>query len=176
MTFPNLNGSVRLFTRDGGSGGNCETADPGSHWTFKGTYIYMHWKNDPEDLYYYDRSQEIGHIYGFAGVSKNDINVGDFVKVAWGAKIRPMGCYLLWSDTQNAARRMTRGAADSELPQRITVRLVSSNGETTAIGELDTKTGEISMDGWWTLDGIKLSGKPSSKGIYINNGKKIVIK
>ena len=181
MTFPNINGSVRLFTRDGGSGGNCETADPGSHWTFKGTYIYMHWKNDPEDLYYYDRSQEIGHIYGFAGVSKNDINVGDFVKVAWGAKIRPMRAYLLWNDMPNAAnaRALTRGTAatEEELPQSVTVRLVGSNGETTGIGTLDTKTGEMTFDSeaWYTLDGVRLSGKPSKKGLYINNGKKIVI-
>ena len=182
MTFPNINGSVRLFTRDGGSGGNCETADPGSHWTFKGTYEYMHWKNDPNDLYYYYRSQEIGHIYGFAGVSKNDINVGDFVKVAWGAKIRPMRAYLLWNDMPNAAnaRALTRGAAatDEELPQRITVRLVGSNGETTSIGTIDTKTGEMTFDSeaWYTLDGVRLSGKPTKKGLYINNGKKIVIK
>ena len=158
-------------------GGGQETKPSGSNWTFKGTYSYMKWTTDTSDPdYNAERADEIGKAYGFAGKEKTDIEVGDFVRVASGAKIRPMGCYLLWSDTQNAARRMTRGAADSELPQRITVRLVSSNGETTAIGELDTKTGEISMDGWWTLDGIKLSGKPSSNGIYINNGKKIVIK
>ena len=182
MTFPNIDGSVRLFTRDGGSGGNCETADPGSHWTFKGTYKYMHWKNDPDDVYYYYRSQEIGHVYGFAGVEKDDINVGDFVKVAWGAKIRPMCCYLLWSDIPNAAnaRALTRGAAatEEELPQSITVRLVGSNGETTGIGEIDTKTGEVTFnsEAWYTLDGVRLSGKPTEKGLYINNGKKVVIK
>ena len=158
-------------------GGGQETKPSGSNWTFKGTYSYMKWTTDTSDPdYNAERADEIGKAYGFAGKEKTDIEVGDFVRVASGAKIRPMGCYLLWSDTQNAARRMTRGAADSELPQRITVRLVSSNGETTAIGELDTKTGEISMDGWRTLDGIKLSGKPSQRGIYINNGRKIVIK
>jgi hypothetical protein len=31
-------------------------------------------------------------------------------------------------------------------------------------------------DAWYTLDGRRLSGKPTQKGIYINNGKKIVIK
>ncbi len=29
---------------------------------------------------------------------------------------------------------------------------------------------------WYDLKGRKLTGKPSSKGIYINNGKKAVIK
>ena len=104
------------------------------------------------------------------------------VKVAWGAKIRPMRAYLLWNNEPNSAnaRSFTRGAAatDEELPQSITVRLVGSNGETTGIGTLDTETGEMTFDSeaWYTLDGVRLSGKPTKKGLYINNGKKIVIK
>ena len=31
-------------------------------------------------------------------------------------------------------------------------------------------------DAWCTLDGRKLDGKPTQKGVYVNNGKKIVIK
>ena len=104
--------------------------------------------------------------------------MGDFVKVKSGAKIRPMCCYLLWSDKPNATK--TRGVSDEELPSRITVRLVSSIGggdeQTTAIGTLDTETGEIDFSGWYDMNGHKLSGKPTKKGIYINNGKKVVIK
>ena len=171
MSFPNINGSVTLSTE---GGGNCETADEGSHWTFKGTYEYKEWQSGGAN------AAEIGKVYGFAGVAKDDINVGDFVKVANGAKIRPMCCYLLWNNEPNSAnaRSFTRGAAatDEELPQRITVRLVGSNGETTAIGTLDTKTGEIDFSGWYDMSGHKLSGKPTKKGLYINNGKKVVIK
>ncbi|UKK55291.1 beta strand repeat-containing protein [Prevotella communis] len=155
-------------------GGNQQTADQGSNWTFKGTYAYREWIADGTN------SEEIGKAYGFAGVQKTGIEIGDFVRVASGAKIRPMCCYLLWSDTPNNARALTRGAAatEEELPQSITVRLVGSNGEVTSIGEIDTKTGEMTFDSeaWYTLDGVRLSGKPSKKGLYINNGKKIVIK
>jgi hypothetical protein len=31
-------------------------------------------------------------------------------------------------------------------------------------------------EAWYSLDGRKLSGKPAQKGVYINNGKKIVMK
>ncbi|MBR6141637.1 MAG: hypothetical protein IKQ37_07750, partial [Bacteroidaceae bacterium] len=31
-------------------------------------------------------------------------------------------------------------------------------------------------DTWYSLDGKKLSGKPSQKGIYVNNGRKVVLK
>ena len=35
---------------------------------------------------------------------------------------------------------------------------------------------EHSADAWFTLDGRKLSGKPSVKGVYVNNGRKVIIK
>jgi hypothetical protein len=31
-------------------------------------------------------------------------------------------------------------------------------------------------EGWYTLDGLKLQGKPTAKGIYIHNGRKYIIK
>jgi hypothetical protein len=30
--------------------------------------------------------------------------------------------------------------------------------------------------GWYTLDGLQLSGMPTQEGIYIYNGKKMVVK
>ena len=48
--------------------------------------------------------------------------------------------------------------------------------ETTGVGH--TEITEITEKGeaWYTLDGRKLSGKPAQRGVYINNGKKIIIK
>ena len=108
------------------------------------------------------------------------VEAGQFVRFAPGAFIKPMRCYLSYVGTSAPApaRGLTRAAATDDLPQSITVRLVSRNGETTAIGEIDAKTGKMTFDSeaWYTLDGVRLSGKPSTKGIYINNGKKVAIK
>ena len=60
--------------------------------------------------------------------------------------------------------------------ETIKVRLIGANGEITAIGTLHTQTGEVELDGWYTLDGTRLSGQPTRKGIYVNNGKKVIIK
>ena len=174
VTFDLNNSTVTLNTN---GGGNRVTADEGSHWTFKGTYEYMKWTTETGDPdYNADRAAEIGRAYGFAGVAKDGINVGDFVRVASGAKIRPMRAYLLWNDMPNFARTRNRAAATTEeLPQRITVKLISANDEVTGIGEIDTTTGEMSFDGWYTMDGVRLDSKPTTKGIYINNGKKVII-
>ena len=178
ITFDLNGGTVTLNTTTAGEDSN----EKDDLWDFIGTYSYIKWTTVTGDQdYSAEREAEIGKVYGFAAVEKTGIHVGDFVRVASGAKIRPMCAYLKWKGSiPNNARALTRGAAndDTELPQRITVKLVSASGETTAIGTLDTTTGEVSFDSeaWYTLDGVRLSGKPTKKGLYINNGKKIVIK
>ena len=95
--------------------------------------------------------------YGFAAQSGTEaggaatVDAGQFVRFTIGAFIKPMRCYLSY---------------------------VGTEAPTTAIGEIDTKTGKMTFDSeaWYTLDGVRLSGKPGRKGIYINNGRKIVIK
>ena len=176
-------GGIPIFT-EGYEGGTKQTEYDGSKesyswnkWDFKGTYQPRYWSDS-------ENPEEIGKVYGFAGATKEvdekHVVAGDFVRAKSGAKIRPTSCYLMWAGSEPSnARALTRSAAATEeLPQSITVKLISASGETTAIGTLDTKTGEVTFDSeaWYTLDGVRLSGKPSSKGIYINNGKKVAIK
>ena len=49
-------------------------------------------------------------------------------------------------------------------------------GETTGVEELKSSRTEELNEGWYDLNGRKLSKKPTTKGIYIKNGKKVVIK
>lgn len=45
--------------------------------------------------------------------------------------------------------------------------------DATAIEIVDN--GKLTDDSWWTLTGVKLEGKPTESGIYIHNGKKVVV-
>ena len=140
-------------------------------WTFVGTYTTQTWDSAPTG------------IYGFSAQNANDgIQQGQFVKVGAYVRIKPMRCYLVYKDRGEnyaGAPGMNRAASAGELlPETIGVRLISANGEVTAIGTLHTRTGEVSFDSeaWYTLDGKRLNAKPNTKGIYVNNGKKVVIK
>ena len=177
MTFPNISsmtgGVVTLqptTANDGLYGG----ATTDAAWNFHGSYKGKSWAVASND-------------YGFAAQSGTEaggaatVEAGQFVRFTTNAFIKPMRCYLSYVGTEAPApaRGLTRSAAATDdLPQSITVRLVSRSGETTAIGEIDTKTGKMTFDSeaWYTLDGVRLSSKPSTKGIYINNGKKVAIK
>ncbi len=155
---------------------NVEVNDPvvtGGKWNLIGTYESRLW-NDTHN------TEEIGSVYGFAAQnydgSSYTVNPGDFVKAMAGASIAPFRAYLKYTAPVSNAPR--RGTAEEALPSRMSVRLVNADGDVTAIGTIDTKTGEIRFDSeaWYTLDGRRLNGKPSVKGMYINNGKKIIVK
>ena len=190
----NYSDGISIFTQ-GNEGGNKVkpydgTADfAWNKWDFIGTYQPRYWYDGSDSEHPAENIGELDKVYGFAGSTKEvqgvynnttTVQAGEFVRAKNGAKIRPTSCYLMWTGYEPdyaPARGMTRGAAaDEDVPQRITVKLVSASGETTAIGEIDMETGEFDFSGWYTLDGVKLSGKPSTKGIYINNGKKVAIK
>ena len=51
------------------------------------------------------------------------------------------------------------------------------DGSTTSISSVSTDNMKSNAaEGWYTVNGIKLQGVPTEKGVYINNGKKVVIK
>lgn len=50
-----------------------------------------------------------------------------------------------------------------------------NGGQTTGIRFLSTDSKDIG-DVWFTLSGVSLNGKPTVRGVYINNGRKVVIK
>ena len=55
-----------------------------------------------------------------------------------------------------------------------TVLEIDFGEEETDIETVDS--GQLTDDSWYTLSGVKLNGKPATKGVYLFNGKKIVIK
>ena len=48
--------------------------------------------------------------------------------------------------------------------------------EASGVENVQCSTFNVQSESWFTLDGRKLSCKPTVKGIYINNGNKVVIK
>ena len=76
---------------------------------------------------------------------------------------------------------MTLGAcrAHFELSDGAGVREFKLNfgeGETTAVANSQLSTLHSQLSEWYTIDGRKVSGKPTKKGMYIHNGNKVVIK
>ena len=58
------------------------------------------------------------------------------------------------------------------------VTITAKVGISTGLEAIDNEqlTIDNSSDSWFTIDGQKLSGMPSKKGIYIQNGQKVIVK
>ena len=74
--------------------------------------------------------------------------------------IRPLGAYVKFKDAQTSGARM--------------IYIEEPDGSTTAISVVNTDA--VKMEGWYTVNGVKLQNAPTEKGVYIQNGKKVVIK
>ncbi len=156
----------------------------GAGWTIYGTYAYKKWLEDDKGL---------GSTFGFAGVAGNkEENVGEFTKVGAGAYIYPMRAYLEYVAPAKLGRLVANGEVRTlaSLPETINVVIIdkgdveiagdsSSDEMTTFIGTINTRTGEFKFatDRWFDLNGRYLGvKKPTQKGAYYNNGKKVIVK
>lgn len=60
-------------------------------------------------------------------------------------------------------------------PLRIVLNLDDANGDATDISAVSNDPVVVSPSGWFTLDGRRLADKPTLRGIYLHNGKKVVV-
>ena len=70
-------------------------------------------------------------------------------------------------------------ATDPNAAREVTFTMEEIDGSTTTIRNISVDTAselKNATEGWYTIDGIRLQGAPTEKGIYINNGKKVVLK
>ena len=78
--------------------------------------------------------------------------------------ILPLNCYI-----ESPAAAAARG---------LTFTFEELDGSTTAIKAISVEASgaEANAKGWYSIGGMKLQGVPAQKGVYINNGKKVIIK
>ena len=64
----------------------------------------------------------------------------------------------------------------TEIDQFARITVVEEDGTVTAISTINADGVAVEADGWYNLNGVKLQGMPTEKGVYIQNGKKVVLK
>ena len=76
--------------------------------------------------------------------------------------LRPLGAYIHYKDRQMHNAR--------------TITIEEPDGTTTVINSITGDQQNFSKDAIYNMNGVKMQGIPTEKGVYIQNGKKIVIK
>ena len=101
----------------------------------------------------------------------------DVVNLALTSAEPEQGNYF-YQYTTSAGSIITNSATNATLTMPdgpTTIDATFNDEEPTGIATMSDVRGEMS-DAWYTLDGRKLRGKPTASGIYLNNGKKVIIK
>lgn len=145
---------------------------------FRGTYMQKHWLATDDEVVN-------GTIYGFMVQDNDGQLVGQFVRARRETYLRPFSCWLEYLGTGNltdinptsqAPMRIGGKDGGTDLPDYIEIIWVQADGTTTSSGAIDMSTGQIYFeDSWYTTGGQKLPARPTGKGLYINNGKKVMI-
>ena len=100
--------------------------------------------------------------YGYAAEEVDGATIGQFVKLGSGASIAPFRAYMV---------------ADGNAPS-YAIRWGGVDEGTTAIEEAEIKTvnERKAVEGWYTLTGARLVSQPTKPGLYIYNGRTVVVK
>ena len=112
-------------------------------------------------------------------IVNNTIDAGDVDGlVYWLASDRGDGLKLDLNETKGTFRGFDAyfTTVDGQKHADARIFIEEPDGTTTAISNIAADGEMISAEGWYTLNGVKLQGAPTEKGVYINNGKKIVVK
>ena len=88
------------------------------------------------------------------------------------------GNTLYWPNAPVTVNAFRNYFLFSDLPAGSRLELAFQDDETTSIEDMVIvdKAQPATADGWYTLDGRKFINKPTAKGIYIYNGRKMIIK
>ena len=150
-------------------------------WRFAGTYERIDWETDPMTIYGFAAAGagspvEAGTFFRVKG-GKNSYILPFRAYITYGKKI-PLPPFAMPIDSvivipmPSPMRGDVADPGVTSLPETMKLRLLSADGNTTAVGTIDMQTGNMTIDKWYDMRGNELPGKPTDEGIYIYNGKK----
>ena len=122
-------------------------SDASLGYKFVGNYKTKKIDNSLWNLYYYNGEGAWKHL---GKSSPNTWNVA------------PFNAYVFMPATAEA--------------RELTFTFEEPNGNTTAIMSISEDATSTNAKGWYNLNGMKMDGAPVQKGVYIKDGKKVVIK
>ena len=109
--------------------------------------------------------------YSSDGINKSVLFVGAGDKLLYPESAMTIGAFRAYFELPEGVEA---GQPDPTDPESSIKSFVLNFGdEGTGISEIHLSEPAAP---WYSLDGCKLSGKPATKGLYVQNGKKMMIK
>lgn len=92
-------------------------------------------------------------------------NVGQFVEMGTGSYVPPFRAYMIGN-----------GAPSYAILWDGVLENMEEEPNMTAVETVKTAQEKKTAEGWWTLNGVRLSGQPQKPGMYIVDGRLVIVK
>ncbi len=145
----------------------------GSHLTnvrFSGVTLY---NNAPKPVKFSNAFGDDGQFVGT--YSPFSIDAGNIDKIVLLSGDNTLG-YSKSNRTLRSCRAHFMIPTSSSIRAMMDFDIDFDGGESTRITNMDSTDETDGNDGWWTLTGVKLDGKPTERGIYLHNGRKEAVR
>ena len=113
---------------------------------------------------YERKDYEVG-MYCYAAEARDNNSIGQFVEMGPGSWVPPFRAYIIGNGAPSYAI-----AWDGEVDN------VQNEENQTAVETVKTVADKKVAEGWWTINGMRLNAQPKKAGLYIKDGKMVVIK
>ena len=116
----------------------------------------------------YERKDYEAGMYCYAGEAKGDYKVGEFVEMGPGSYVPPFRAYMMGDNAPSYAIAWD-GVVDDVQNDEIETAIET-------VKTVKTVTNMKTQEGWWTISGLRLNAQPKKAGIYVFNGRLVVVK
>ena len=113
----------------------------------------------------FERKDYESNMYCYAAEERSGAKIGEFVEMGPGSYVPPFRAYFVGNGS---------GAPKYSIAWDGVIETADEN--VTAVEAVKTVTEKKVADGWWTLNGVRMNSKPTKAGMYIMNGKLVVVK
>lgn len=113
----------------------------------------------------FERKEYEPGMYCYAAEARDNNTVGQFVEMGPGSYVPPFRAYMIGNSVPSYAIAWD-GVIDKFVDEE----------NTTAVETLKTVADKKTAEGWWTLNGVRMNAQPKKAGLYIFNGKMVVVK
>jgi hypothetical protein len=113
----------------------------------------------------YEKKNYEDGMYCYAGEAKGEYAIGQFVEMGPGSWVPPFRAYIIGNGAPSYAIAWD-GVIDD----------IQNEENATAIETVKTVADKKVAEGWWTINGMRLNAQPKKAGLYIKDGKMVVIK
>lgn len=116
---------------------------------------------------YERKDYEVG-MYCYAAEARDNNSIGQFVEMGPGSWVPPFRAYIIGNGAPSYAIAWDGVVDDFQNEENATA--------VETVKTVKTVTNVKTQEGWWTISGMRLNAQPKKAGLYVKDGRLVVVK